>query len=125
MTPAFQEFEPDENRRVSDPYDVIAHKVSRISGDIASLNASVMKLTESMTRIVLAEERISQVMVNLERIHIRLDEGAARFKKAEEAIHEIQIENVGHARSDAWVERAVVGIVVATGIFIANKVGLM
>lgn len=125
MTTAFPEFEPDENRRMHDPYDVIAHKIARISGDLTSLNSSVLKLTESMTRIVLAEERIAQVMANLERVHTRLDDGAARFKKAEDAIHAIEIENVSHAKSDVWVDRAVVGIVVAVASFIAHKVGLM
>ena len=125
MTSAFVEFEPDANRRVADPYDVIAHKIARISGDLTSLNASVLKLTESMTRIVLAEERISQVMANLERVHTRLDEGAVRFKKSEDAIHDLELANVGHSKSDVWVDRAVVGIVVAVAAFVANKVGLM
>ena len=126
MITGFQEFEADENRRMTDPaIDVIAHKVTRMATDMDKLAVSIEKMSESVQRLALAEERIGQVVISMERLNKRLDDGSERFQKYEERIQKVELANVSHARTDAWVERVVVGVVVAVGIFIANKVGLM
>ena len=126
MIAGFEEFEPDENRRMTDPaIEVIVHKVTRMATDMDKLASSVEKMSESVQRLALAEERIGQVVASIERLNKRLDDGSERFQAYEERIRKMEIENVAHARSDAWVERAIVGVVVAVGIFAANKIGLM
>ena len=120
------EFEPDPERRMPDPaIDVIVHKVTRMATDMDKLAASVEKMSESVQRLALAEERIGQVVASIERLNKRLDDGSERMQTHDQRIQQMELASVIHARSDAWVERAVVGIVVAVGIFAANKLGLM
>ncbi len=126
MSSKFMEFEPDEERRMTDPaIDVIVHKVTRLATDMDRLAVSVEKMSESVQRLALAEERIGQVVISMERLNKRLDDGSERFQAYEARIQKMELANVIHARSDAWVERAVTAMVVAVAIFAANKIGLM
>ena len=115
----FTEFEPDGNRRMTDPaLEVIVHKVTRMATDLDKMANSVEKLSESMGRIVLVEERIGNMVSNLERIHKRLDEGDKRM-------HGLELSTLNTDASAKWIDRALVGLVGAIGVFAANKLGLM
>lgn len=126
MRTGFTEFEPDENRRMTDPaIDVIVHKVTRMATDMDKLAASVEKMSESVQRLALAEERIGQVVASIERLNKRLDDGSGRFAEFEERIRKTEMANVLHAKSDMWVDRAVWAAVAALAMYIAKKVGLL
>ena len=126
MNSQFTEFEPDENRRMTDPaIDVIVHKVTRMATDMDKLAESIMKISESVQRLALAEERIGQVIASIERLNKRLDDGSDRFSEYEARIQKMELANVAHARSDQWVDRAVWAAVAALAMYVAKKVGLL
>lgn len=116
----FEEFMPDNQpKNVNSPaVELIIHKVTRMASDMDKLAVSVEKMSESVQRLALAEERIGQVIVSIERLNKRFDD-------TDDRIREIELANVAYDKAERWVERAVVGIVVAVSIFAANKLGLM
>ena len=119
MTTGFTEFEAEPYRRVTDPsIDIIVHKVTRMATDMDKMAGSVEALSQSMGRIVLVEERIGNMVANLERIHKRLDEGDKRMQSLELAA-------LSASSSSKWVDRGLVGALSAFGVFVAHKLGLM
>lgn len=124
---SFEEFMPDNRpQNVNSPaVDLIIHKVTRMASDMDKLAASVEKMSESVQRLALAEERIGQVVASIERLNKRLDDGAERFERNEARLRIIELATVNYDKAERWVERAVVGIVVAVSVFAANKLGLM
>ena len=57
-------------------------------------------------------------MVNLERVHKRLDEGDKRMQN-------LEIATIGATNTSKWVDRGLVGAMSAFGVFVAHKLGLM
>ena len=104
---------------MTDPaLEVIVHKITRMATDLDKMANSVEKLSESMGRIVLVEERIGNMVANLERIHKRLDE-------TDKKMHDLEISSVNSDTTSKWIDRALVGLVGVVGVFAANKLGLM
>lgn len=116
---SFVAFEPDENRRATDPaIDIIVHKVTRMATDMDKMAESVGKLSESMGRMVLVEERIGNMMLNLERIHRRLDEGDKRMQA-------LELATIDASKASKWVDRGLVGVLSALAVYVGHKLGLM
>lgn len=115
----FVAFEPEEYRRATDPsIDIIVHKVTRMANDMDKMAGSVEKLSESMGRIVLVEERIGNMVANLERVHKRLDEGDKRMQS-------LEIATIGSKSTTKWVDRGLVGALSALAVYVGHKLGLM
>jgi hypothetical protein len=86
--------------------------------DMDKMAGSVEALSQSMGRIVLVEERIGNMVANLERIHKRLDEGDKRMQSLELAA-------LAASSSSKWVDRGLVGALSALAVYVGHKLGLM
>jgi predicted nuclease with TOPRIM domain len=116
---SFVEFDPPENRRYTDPaIEVVVHKLTRMASDMDKMAGSVEKLSESMARLVLVEERIGQTTVAIDRLHKHLD-------KLTESVSKLERENITNNRTSTWFDKGLFAVVAVFFTYVASKLGLI
>lgn len=107
-----------EQERTTDPsVDVLIHQVSRMANDMDDIKMSMKELSQSMSRLALAEERITQTNSNLERVFKSLEVITARVAELERKAAVFAITNL-------WVDKAMWLAFGGLATFAAKKVGM-
>jgi hypothetical protein len=118
--------QPDkQERRMQDPnMMIVAARLESFEASFDDLKGDMRKMAEAVTKLAVMEER--QVSANhaQERAfnaikRVEDDVIAVRTK-----VSALEIAGVDSKRTSAWIDRAVLAIVLAVALFVAAKVGL-
>ncbi len=98
--------------------DVINLKINSMADTIDRMSKAVEKISESMNRLVLAEERISHVVEMHSRMQNKIDE-------IEKEQVEMKIKLANSTRTVSIVDKFIWALAAASIIFVAVKTGLV
>jgi methyl-accepting chemotaxis protein len=101
MPEQFREFDPDTlGPAISPVAERLIHKIGRVADDLDEMKTAMKELSQSISRLALAEERITQTNAALERSFTVLDKLSAR-------VAELEKKAVAFAQTNQWVDKAV------------------
>ena len=106
-----------DERRANDKTELILHRLNSMDKAMQDVHASMGKLADSMSRLVLVEERIAQVNEALGRAFKELDSAKGRIAQLEQSAP------INKTVSD-WVLKAMQGAAGAAIFYVAVKTGL-
>lgn len=96
---------------------VLAAKLEMLHGDVVDVKTALAKLSEAITKLALVEERQAQTAEALERAFKAIG-------KIEDRLSKLELTQPKHKETSAWVDRFIIGIVVAVMGFVGTKIGL-
>ena len=99
-------------------HKVLVYKVDLLSSTISEMSSNMKTLSESMNRLVLAEERISNVVSTNLRIQQDMDSLDIRVRS-------LEVSESSNKRTVSAVDKFIWALAAASIIFVAVKTGLV
>ena len=99
-------------------HKVLVYKVDLLSSTISEMSSNMKTLSESMNRLVLAEERISNVVSTNLRIQQDMDSLDIRVRS-------LEVSESSNKRTVSTVDKFIWALAAASIIFVAVKTGLV
>lgn len=99
-------------------HKVLVYKVDLLSSTISEMSSNMKTLSESMNRLVLAEERISNVVSTNLRIQQDMDSLDTRVRS-------LEVSESSNKRTVSTVDKFIWALAAASIIFVAVKTGLV
>lgn len=108
---------------------LVAERISNLHTDLTdlkqSLEKSMDKVTEAVTKLVLVEERQSVMNNNYDRVVQQLEKSEQKYNKLEERVDAIEKEQPIQKQISKWVIAAVTAIVGLACTMILKQLGFM
>ena len=102
--------------------ELLALRLEELHGDVSEIKAALSKLSDAITSLALVQQQQNQMSASLDRAFKaieRIDERLGRVESDDNANHPRVLEN------KKWIDRAIMGLVAAAAIFVAQKTGLL
>ncbi len=96
---------------------VLSVKLEMLHTDVVDVKTALTKLSEAITKLALVEERQSQTAEAMERAFKAIGKIEDRLSSLEQSAPKAK-------ETSAWVDRFVLGIVVAVMCYIGTRMGL-
>lgn len=108
---------------------LVAERISNLHTDLTdlkqSLEKSMDKVTEAVTKLVLVEERQSVMNNNYDRVVQQLEKSELKYSKLEERVDAIEKEQPMQKQISKWVIAAVTAIVGMACTIILKQLGFI
>ena len=98
--------------------NVLAVKLDMLHSDVIDMKTALGELSKAITKLALVEERQSQTAEALERAFKAIGKIEDRLSALEQAAPKSK-------ETSAWVDRFILGVVVAVTGFVGTKLGLL
>lgn len=98
--------------------NVLAAKLEMLHGDVVDVKKALTELSKAITKLALVEERQAQTAEALERAFKAIGKIEDRLSALEQSAPKSK-------ETSAWVDRFIIGLVVAVLGFIGAKTGLI
>jgi len=114
---------------LAQPLTLVSYQLKLLHKDVMDVRQSITKLTETLTRVAIIEERqehtntsIQQLLEELRTLHNRLDATEVKLTQSEAALKSL---NLKDNRVNVWLDRAIWATIAMLGMYVAKKVGLI
>lgn len=97
---------------------VLAVKLNMLHSDVVDVKTALNELSKAITKLALVEERQSQTAEAMERAFKAIEKIEIRLSKLEESAPKAK-------ETSAWMDRFVLGIMIAVMGYVGTKVGLL
>ena len=102
--------------------ELLALRLEELHGDVSEIKAALSKLSDAITSLALVQQQQTQMAASLGRAFKAIERIEERLDRVESNERE---NNPLVAENKKWIDRAVVGLVTASAIFVAKKTGIL
>lgn len=97
--------------------DVLSTRLSVLHEDVTEIKGAMKTLSDAITKLALVEDRQATTVEAVERAFKAIE-------RIEQRLNKLEMQSPINHRIAAWVDKAVVGIIVIVALFVAKKIGL-